>query len=251
MSLVPRFAGRSPAQAPSHLTFDGREVPLELRVSTRARRLSLRLDPGRGGLVLTLPEGLPVERGLDFIDRQSGWIVGRLAQLPPRVPFADGAVVPILGVEHRIRHAPWARGAAWPDSGLLWVAGAAEHLPRRVADFLKAEARRQVARRAREKAARLPALAAGSRMRTLGRIAVRETTSRWGSCTARGDLSFCWRLVLAPEPVLDYVVAHEVAHLVHLDHSPAFWRLCGRLAEDCEASRAWLRRQGMSLQRFG
>ncbi|MEX2628317.1 MAG: M48 family metallopeptidase [Tistlia sp.] len=237
--------------APRHLTFEGREVPLELRVSSRARRLSLRLDPGRGGLVLTLPEGLPVERGLDFIDRQSGWIAGRLAQLPPHVPFAEGGLVPILGVEHQIRHAPWARGAVWPDSGLLWVAGAAEHLSRRVTDYLKAEARRQVARRSREKAALLPRLAPGSRIRPLGRIAVRETSSRWGSCTARGDLSYCWRLVLAPEAVLDYVVAHEVAHLVHLDHSPAFWRLCDRLADQCQDSRAWLRRHGARLQRYG
>lgn len=237
--------------APSHLTFAGREVPLELRVSSRARRLSLRLDPGRGGLVLTLPEGLPVEHGLDFLDRQSGWIAGRLAQLPQRVPFADGALVPILGVEHRIRHAPWARGAVWTDSGLLWVAGATEHMARRVTDYLKAEARRQVARRSREKAALLPELAGGSRVRALGRIAVRETSSRWGSCTARGDLSYCWRLVLAPEGVLDYVVAHEVAHLVHLDHSPAFWRLCRLLAGDCDASRAWLRHNGARLQRYG
>ncbi len=240
---------------PSHLTFGGRTVPLELRVSARARRLSLRLDPARGGLVLTLPEGLPPQRGLEFIERQSGWIVGRLAQLPPRVPFEDGACVPLLGVEHRIRHAPWARGAVWRDSGLLWVSGAAEHLPRRVADFLKAEARREVASRARGKALRLQELAAAAPaarpVRALRRIAVRETTSRWGSCTARGDLSFCWRLVLAPEAVLDYVVAHEVAHLAHLDHSPAFWSLCERLAQDCGGSRDWLRRHGASLQRYG
>ncbi|SMF62910.1 hypothetical protein SAMN06265365_12254 [Tistlia consotensis] len=239
------------SRIPSHLTFEGREVPLELRVSPRARRLSLRLDPGRGGLVLTLPEGLPVARGLDFVERQSGWIAGRLAQLPPRVPFADGAVLPILGADHQIRHAPWARAAVWQDGGLLWVSGAAEHLPRRVTDWLKSEARRQVARRAREKAAGLPALAETRRIRQLGRIAVRETTSRWGSCTARGDLSFCWRLVLAPEAVLDYVVAHEVAHLAHLDHSPAFWRLCRQLTGEADRSRDWLRHHGMRLQRFG
>lgn len=239
------------SRAPSHLTFQGRQVPLELRVSPRARRLSIRLDPARGGLVLTLPEGLPVERGLAFIERQSGWIAGRLAQLPPRVAFADGAEVPILGIEHKIRHAPWARGAAWRDSGILWVAGAVEHLPRRVADYLKAEARRQVARRARAKAALLPTVAPGLRIRSIGRISVRDTTSRWGSCTARGDLSFCWRLVLAPEAVLDYVVAHEVAHLAHLDHSPAFWRVCRELAEETGRSRDWLRRHGTLLQSYG
>src|SRR5690606_24617390 len=121
-------------------------------------------------------------RGLDFVERHSGWIVGRLAQLPERVPFADGAVVPILGIEHRISHAPWARGAVWRDGSLLWVAGAAEHLPRRVTDYLKAEARKQLARRSREKAARLPGLVPDRRTRPLGRITVRETVSRWGSC---------------------------------------------------------------------
>lgn len=237
--------------APRHLVFEGREVPLALRISPRARRLTLRVDPASGGLVLTLPEGLPLQRGLEFVERQSGWIAGRLAQLPQRVPFAEGSMVPILGVEHRICHAPWARGAVWREGTLLWVAGGAEHLPRRVSDYLKTEARKQLSRRAREKAARLQALSPDRTARPLGRITVRETVSRWGSCSARGDLSFCWRLVLAPEGVLDYVVGHEVAHLVHMDHSPAFWRLCHRLADETDSARLWLRRNGGRLQRYG
>lgn len=226
------------------LRIDGAEVPVEIRTHPRARRITLRLDRITGGLRLTLPKGVSVDEGLRFAARQQGWVQSRLSALPGPVPFADGAEVPLLGAVHTIVHRPDARRGVWRSRGEIHVSGLPEHLPRRVSDFLKAEARAAIAPRARELAARIG--------RTPGRITLRDTRSRWGSCTARGDLNFSWRLVMAPEDVLHYVVAHEIAHLRHMDHSPQFWELCAELTgAPMNAPRAWLKREGPSLLRYG
>lgn len=225
------------------IDLDGRAVPLRLRRNPRARRIILRVDGDGNGAVLTLPARVPVDEGLDMVRRQSGWLLRRLESLPPRVPFADGALVPYLGVDHVVRHDPARRGVVQRADGVLAVSGRAEHAGRRLADWLKAEARRELATRARDKAARLD--------KPVGRVSVRDTRGRWGSCSAAGNLSFCWRLILAPEFVLDYVVAHEVAHLAVKDHSARFWKTVAGLTAEVPRARAWLRRNGESLHRFG
>jgi predicted metal-dependent hydrolase len=225
------------------LMIDGCRVPVTLRVRPRARNLVLRLDARTGGAVVTLPPGVPPEDGFALARRRGAWILERLVALPQRVPFAEGAVIPYLGADHRVRHLEGTRGAVWRANGEIHVAGRVEHLPRRLTDWLRAEARRETGQRAHDYAGRL-GLAPG-------RITVRDTRSRWGSCAADGGLSFCWRLILAPEPVLDYVVAHEVAHLMAMDHGPRFWRTVERLVPDVSAPRAWLKRHGASLQRYG
>ncbi|WP_119167279.1 M48 family metallopeptidase [Algihabitans albus] len=255
-----------PVAAPPTVEIDGRTVPIAVRVNARARRIILRLAPGTAadggdGLSLTLPSGVALSEGLAFVDRSRGWIAARLKRLPAPLPFTDGALLPILGEEHLVKHAPWSRRPPWKDKGILWVGGAAEHLARRITDHLKTEARREITSRARAKAAKLvdrdisPDGKAARKIqpqgRRLGRITLRDTRSRWGSCSQRGDLNFSWRLVFAPLPVLDYVVAHEVAHLVHLDHSPAFWRLCEALSDEPGWTKSWLRRHGAELLRYG
>ncbi len=225
------------------LRIEGREVPLMVRRNPRARRLTLRLDPVEGALHLTLPRGVALTEGLEFAHCRSGWILAQLATLPPRVAFAEGARVPILGESHVIRHAPQARRGVWREGGVIWVSGLADHLARRVADFLKREARREVTGRVHDKAARIG--------RRAGRVRLRDTVSRWGSCTADGNLGFSWRLVLAPEAVLDYVVAHEVAHLVHLNHGPRFWAVVRQLTPEVTGPQRWLRTHGGRLLRYG
>jgi predicted metal-dependent hydrolase len=116
-------------------------------------------------------------------------------------------------------------------------------LPRRVRDHLVALAKRDFADRARALAARLG--------KSVTRVGVRDPKSRWGSCSSRGALSFSWRLIFAPEPVIDYVVAHEVAHLVEMNHSPRFWRVVASLVPDSAAPRAWLKRHRMELMAYG
>jgi predicted metal-dependent hydrolase len=171
------------------------------------------------------------------------WVADRLAALPEAVPFMDGAVVPIGGVPYRIRHEPTARGTAWLRDEELHVTGAPEFLRRRVTDFLRAEARRRLTALVAAKAA-----LAGV---TPKRVVVKDTTSRWGSCAPDKTLAFSWRLVMAPEWVQDYVAAHEVAHIGHMHHGPAFWAQVERLTPHTKAAIAWLRKDGARLQRFG
>ena len=116
-------------------------------------------------------------------------------------------------------------------------------MARRVRDFLMAEARRELGERARAKAERIGARVAA--------VTIRDTRSRWGSCSATGRLSFSWRLILTPEPVLDYVVGHEVAHLREMNHSPRFWALCAELTAEVAGPRVWLKANGARLLRYG
>ncbi len=228
---------------PKILMLEGIDVPLVVRRNPRARHLTLRLDQASGSPQLSLPRGVPLSEGLDFARRRSDWIRAQIKSLPPRIAFAEGAQVPYLGEPQVIRHAPCARRGVWREPGTIWVSGFAEHMTRRVTDFLRREARRELTARANDKAGRLD--------RGLGRISIRDTQSRWGSCSSDGNISFSWRLILAPEPVLDYVVAHEVAHLVHLNHGPRFWALVNDLTAEVAGSRRWLRDNGSVLLRYG
>ena len=235
------------ALAPGSLELRRRTVPVELRRHPRARRISLRISKDGDGIVLVLPQRTPIREALDFAENNGSWVLSRLEAAPPRVPFAPGAVIPLLGVDHRIEHDPAARRGVWrgvrQGEAIIRVSGAPEFLPRRLGDFLKREARREIAGRAREKAARVE--------RRIGRISLRDTRSRWGSCSSNGDMNFSWRLILTPEVVLDYVVAHEVAHLVELNHSRRFWRLADSLSSDMAAAKTWLNREGGQVHRYG
>jgi predicted metal-dependent hydrolase len=160
------------------------------------------------------------------------------------VAFAEGAIVPVLGVPHRIRREsdPTAPPVAIVD-GEIRVRGEPEHVARRVRDYLVRLARQELARRARHYAERVG--------KPVTRVSVRDTKSRWGSCSSTGALSFSWRLVMAPEPVVDYVVAHEVAHLVEMNHGPRFWKLVRTMSPDCTTPRAWLKRHRTELLSYG
>jgi predicted metal-dependent hydrolase len=216
---------------------------VKLRVSARARRVSLKVDAAQGVVELVVPKSISLARAAQFAHTNKGWIAGRLARLPPAVPFTPGASIPILGVTYRLRHVANARGTVAVDGEEIRVHGHREHLPRRLTDWLKAEAKRRIVPIARRFADRIG--------KTPRRIRVGDTTSRWGSCSPKGDLMFSWRLILAPERVLIYVIAHEVAHLTHLNHGKRFWRLVGSLVPTYDDQRAWLARHGPGLHRYG
>jgi predicted metal-dependent hydrolase len=240
--LAPEKIGRVTVLPPAWDSEIG--VSVMVRVSARARRICLRIDETERAVLLVLPPGMPLRRGLRFLAAQRGWIAARLAELPQRVPFVEGAVVPIFGLPHRIRRA---LDAAAPEvvvaDGEIRVRGDPACLPRRVHDHLIAAARAALTRRARDFAARI-----GHEVTQVG---VRDPASRWGSCSAAGSLSFSWRLILAPEAVLDYVVAHEVAHLAEMNHGRHFWQLVESLAPGSAAPRAWLRRHRSRLLSYG
>ena len=224
-------------------------------INPRARRIGLRLDPTRGLVVLTRPRGVSAKAAARFALEMRGWIEARLESLPPRIAFRDGVIVPYLGADHVIRHAPEARRGVWREDGVIFVSGREEHISRRLTDWFKAEAKTRLTPMTRGMADSLGCKVA--------RISVRDTRSRWGSCSADGKLSFSWRLILAPEAVLTYVAAHEVAHLRHLDHSRAFWRTVNEALtayikpESLEnwvtpsSAREWLRRSGTALHTYG
>jgi predicted metal-dependent hydrolase len=222
----------------------GIAAAVKVRISARARRINLRISEAERAVLLVLPPGVPLRRGLRFLAAQRGWIATRLARLPPRVPFVEGAVVPVLGVPHRIRCAldPAAPAVAVADREIR-VRGDPAHLSRLVRDHLIAAARAELTRRARDFAARIG--------REVTRVGVRDPASRWGSCAAAGSLSFSWRLILAPEPVIDHVVAHEVAHLAEMNHGRHFWQLVESLAPGSAAPRTWLKRHRSRLLSYG
>jgi predicted metal-dependent hydrolase len=220
------------------------EAPVSIRVSPRARRMALRIDAAERRVELVLPRGVPASQGLHFLASKRNWVTDRLKALPPAIPFAEGAIVPVLGVPHRIHcHADAGAPAVAIVEGEIRVRGDPAHLAHRVRDHLVAIARIELARRARRLAARI--------QRNVARVSVRDTKTRWGSCSGRGNLSFSWRLIFAPEPVIDYVVAHEVAHLAEMNHGPRFWHLVESLFPGSETPRAWLKRHRSRLFSYG
>jgi predicted metal-dependent hydrolase len=236
----------------------GEAVRLTVRISSRAHRISLRINPTGGGAVLVVPEGAPFKQAERFARDQVGWLAHNLARQPDRIAFEDGVTLSVLGRKLRIRHSPHQRRGVWVEPGQevadaatdgetgptdLCVSGEANHLSRRVTDWLKRQAREEISSRARAHARQLD--------KRIAKISIRDTSSRWGSCSSSGTLSFSWRLILAPESVLDYVCAHEAAHLVEMNHSPAFWLLVRDLVGNWEAERRWLKRNGTELHRYG
>jgi predicted metal-dependent hydrolase len=244
----------------------GLNIPMVLRRSPRARRFSLQVSEARRGAVLTMPLYSSFADADEFLSRHLDWLKERVAGLSEPVPFSHGAVVPLRGLAHGLRFAGgvrrrgvvWIEAAedakaapAWPEGARvavrrlprLYAAGEEEYAPRRLLDWLKRQAHLDLKMRVDLHARRLNL--------TPKRLFVRDQTTRWGSCSTSGALSFSWRLVLAPPFVLDYLAAHEVAHLGHMNHGPRFWALVERTMPRHEDARTWLRKHGASLHRYG
>jgi predicted metal-dependent hydrolase len=222
----------------------GRTLPLRVVENPRATRLTLRIEAGGKGLRVTIPPGLPAREVDRFLSRHEGWIETRISRLPDRATVRPGVKIPIRGVPHLIVHEP-GRGTVDVAAGedgvqMLVVHGDRLHLPRRIADFLKREARREMEALVARHTAKV-----GRRAKA---IRYKDTKSRWGSCTSDGVLSFSWRIAMAPGPIINYLVAHEVAHLIEMNHGPKFWKLCRELCPDTDRCKVWLKRNGAVLQ---
>lgn len=219
---------------------------LTLRVSKRARRMTLRLDPESRAVHLIVPPRMNINTALDFATLHRAWIREKISELPAPVPFHDGAIIPFMGRDHylEIIGDDTRRGTAiTAKNRIITVETPMDDPTPRIERFMRDRIRDELDTLARNKAAEI--------RRRVGDVRVRDTRSRWGSCAEDGNLSFCWRLVFAPREVMDYVVAHEVAHLVHFDHSSAFWRLCDRLSVDMNYGRDWLKENGQTLMSYG
>lgn len=225
----------------SHHDLDGSPpVRVHLRRSAQARRLSLRVSRLDGKVTLTLPRSVARAAAIRFAEERALWIRGHLAEIGAPEAVGEGTLLPVAGQICRVVRGP--RSALSRETAEVVVARRAGSVPGTVAGLLKAAARDRLTAAADAYAARLG--------QSYARIALRDTRSRWGSCSDSGTLSFSWRLAMAPPEVLDYVAAHEVAHLAHMDHSARFWGALARLSPDYEAPRRWLRENGQDLHRF-
>ncbi len=235
------------ALEPIALVCGGERVLVTLIQRSSARRMILRLDRRSGAPVMTLPRGVSRQRATLFLDEHKGWLEARLKASPRRVAFVPGAVIPLFGEPCRITHRTPFRGETRlvEENGerLLLVHGDAAQTAARVMRFLKAEALERFTAASAGHAAALGV--------THGRITIRDTRSRWGSCSARGDLYYSWRLVLAPPLVLDYLAAHEIAHRKEMNHSLRYWRHVAAIFPRFREAEHWLKREGGDLHRYG
>ncbi|MDF3605998.1 SprT family zinc-dependent metalloprotease [Paracoccus sp. DMF-8] len=229
------MAGRMRAE-PGGFTVDG-DIHVELRRSAQARRMTLRVARAGGGVVLTLPHSVSLAEGRAFAESRSAWLRQTRAGMPELRILRPGATLPVAG--QGLAVTPAATRTVQIREGALLVPLGRPAGPV-VAAWLKHRARAALA----VACDRYAAMAG----RSYAALSLRDTRSRWGSCTHDGRLMFSWRLAMAPPAVLDYVAAHEVAHLRHMDHSAAFWGLTGRLMPGYESHRDWLRRHGAELQ---
>ncbi len=228
------------------LELDGRMVDVRVVENPRTTRLTLRLVPAsKSGesLKVTVPPGTPEQEVDEFLNRNKAWAAARLARLPEVTRIEDGAVIPLRGIPHRILHSGKFRGVVSigrEDYGpVIRVHGDPSFTGRRVADFLKRQAKQDLNR-----AVAHYSQALGVKAKS---ITMRDTTSRWGSCSSSGALNFSWRIVLAPPEVLNYLAAHEVAHLREMNHSDRFWALVEEVCPDMDVHKQWLRTHGQKL----
>lgn len=215
-------------------------IDVNLRLSARARRISLRVSGLDGKVSLTVPRCSSMREAQDFLREKESWIRKHLETRPEVELVMPGVRIPVEGDEREVIEYDGKRVLLHPD--VLLVPAGADRTPARVRAFLKTMARDRLAD-ASERYAEPKSL-------DYKRLTIRDTRSRWGSCTAEGNLMYSWRLIMAPPEVLDYVAAHEVAHLAHMDHSPRFWGLVEQMMPDFKVHRKWLRDNGASLHRF-
>jgi predicted metal-dependent hydrolase len=233
-----------PALKPLSLTIDDQVIAIALRRNAKAKRLTLRMNRSGDGAVLTMPLRASVVEAARFVETSKLWVANQLLKVKPSTIVSDGSVVTFQGEPHKVSAIGGTRGLVHLADGenTIVVPGASAHVNRRLEDWLKGNAK-------------LALVAATARYATAmnlrySKISIRDQKTRWGSCSSSGELSYSWRLVLAPPFVLDYVAAHEVAHLAEMNHGPRFWRLvlthCARASD----AKRWLKAHGHDLHRF-
>lgn len=216
---------------------------MTIRQTQSATRLTLRIEPGGRALKMTVPVGVPEREVDDFLDRHHGWLLTRLAKFPRAPLIAAGRYIHLRGIAHRIEHTGKLRGLTESvmieDEAVIKVSGEEVHLKRRLRDYFREEARRDLAPLVERHAAVIG--------RKPGTLTLKDTRSRWGSCSHDGNLNFSWRIIMAPPIVIDYLAAHEVSHLAEMNHGPRFWSICQALCPQTEEAKRWLKRNGSML----
>lgn len=216
--------------------------PLKVVKSPRAKRLTLRIDQQERLPVLTLPNRCTAKRAVEFVLSYKEWIEQALSKIPETRKFTHGDEICFFGRTLKIVHTPRRRCGVMEEDGSFCVSGSAEFLHRRVKDYLKKQACIELWKRSKQAAEQI-----GCR---LNDVTIKDTKSRWGSCSSLHNINYNWRISLAPECVISYMVAHEVSHLKHQDHSRAFWKCVKELYPQAEEGKNWLRRYGKELYSY-
>ena len=224
------------------ILINGTTLPIIIRKHPKSRRMVIRYQPLQHHVSLTLPRYVSIKQGLHFVEEKHDWLAEQLNEKISHMPFADGQIIPLMGRNFTLRHIG-GRGLVRIEDDCIIVPGDESFMKRRVTEWVKQQARAEITKFAHEKAALI-----GKRIK---KISLRDTSSRWGSCSHEGNLSFSWRLIFAPHEVLEYVVSHEVAHIKHLDHSPAFWSVVATLCPTYRNYRDWLKTHGQHLYAYG
>jgi len=234
---------RSVTRQNHQLEIDGNAFCVEVANNARSKRLTLRLKPDGRGAKVTTPAHVSEREIADFIEKNHHWIAVRIARMPKTTVPEDGVSILFEGVEHKITHLDRRRGIVEAKlvagEPTLLVPGEVEHMPRRVVDFMKKQARRKL-----DVAVVTHAAALNVKPKSMR---ITDSKSRWGSCSSTRTLSFSWRIVMAPPPVLNYLAAHEVAHLREMNHSQRFWNLVEEICPDMRQQKTWLKRHGSAL----
>jgi predicted metal-dependent hydrolase len=232
------------------ITVIGLDEPVEVRRHPAARRMTLRVSRTSRSVIVTLPMQCDLRQAGKFLTTHLDWVQERLTKMPKPQPFEHGSLIPLRGNPHRILFTGRRRGSPVEKPAVLCgrrdelhVNGDREFAPRRLRDWLISEARKDLSDRVRWHADNLHLKA--------GRLSVRDQTSRWGSCSSTGNLSFSWRLIMAPPLILDYVAAHEVCHLAEMNHGPRFWTLVQKTCPKTDEAKRWLQLYGLDLHQYG
>ncbi|WP_417459619.1 M48 family metallopeptidase [Kordiimonas sp.] len=218
---------------PLHITLSGEEVPVRVRRSGRAKRMILRICDISKEVKLTLPKRASLRAARKFMEKHTSWLEDARAALPTAPLVMDGTFFSFRGVPHRLEFTDMSPRKVTQGDGVITVGGPRDMAPKRLMSWLKSEARAQLRRCADHHAEALGI--------TFDRLAIGDMRSRWGSCSSARTLKFNWRLIMAADEVLDYVVAHEVAHLLEMNHSPRFWAHVGQLRPDYKIQRKRLK----------
>ncbi|MCP4071168.1 MAG: M48 family metallopeptidase [Hyphomicrobiales bacterium] len=233
----------TPLRPVQKLEIEGVEFPVEVKNNSRSKQLTLRLNPDGRGAKVTTPPHVSDREITNFVEKNRNWIAVRLARLPKATMLHDGVWVLYEGIEHKITHLDRSRGIVEAKlvagEPTLLVPGEVEHMPRRVIDFMKKQARKKLDLAVTRYAGEL-----GVRPKSMR---ITDAKSRWGSCSTTRTLSFSWRIIMAPPAVLDYLAAHEVAHLREMNHSEKFWELVEEMCPGMQEQKNWLRRHGPAL----
>jgi predicted metal-dependent hydrolase len=224
---------------PTTIHAAGREIDLQIKRLKQSRRIVIRWNPLKETLTLSIPTRCTTARAMEFLEERQDWIEKTVGKMPDKVAFEFGTKIPVLGEELRIVEA----NRAPSGEGWLPILSTPARCAETVQTILKNRLKHYIGEMAEEMADQIGA--------KLTRITIRDTISRWGSCSVDGSLSFSWRLIFAPREVLDYVIAHEVAHLKQHNHSPEFWYLVAQLIPDYPKHRRWLKANGRNLYQYG